>query len=427
MNNILLHWYRSDLRSQDHKALDYASKNGYSVLPVYILPDECEFTLSGLPRWGEHRKNFLYQTLLNVSQYWKKQGGDLLIVRGNPADIIPQIIKKYDVAKLSFACAIAPEELEQEQALTLALKSYEVSIFKYFDDFLVHPDDLPCPIDEVPDIFSSFRKRVESNLIIRKVLEYEYPPCFQYQEKGISPEELLKENVYEYDVRSAFPFTGGELSANERIQNYFFNDKNILRYKITRNEMLGADYSSKFSPWLAFGSISPRQLYYQLKEFESQHGANDSTYWLVFELLWRDYFRYILLKYGSKIFQKKGLGIYPPPIESVKSERLFRMWIDGKTRDRFVDSCMNELAITGYMSNRGRQNVASYFVYQLKLDWRLGAEYFESMLLDYDPASNWGNWAYAAGVGNDPRQRIFNTIKQAQQYDEKGDFRKCWS
>ena len=87
---------------------------------------------------------------------------------------------------------------------------------------------------------------------------------------------------------------------------------------------------------------------------------------------------------------------------------------------------MRELNRTGFMSNRGRQNVASMLSQSLKLDWRMGAAYFESRLVDYDVASNWGNWAYNSRVGNDPRARYFNIVKQAQRYDADGAYVRYW-
>ena len=425
--NTLLHWYRNDLRSQDHAALAHAASKGMNVLPLYILPNEEMFRLSKLLRLGKHRKQFLYQTLNELADFWKKQGTKLLIIQGKPEDIIPQLFLNYSVAELSFANAIASEELAQEHAVELALNDEKISIFKFYDDFLIHPDDLFCLPFQVPDVFTNFRKQVEANLIIRPPFDQNFPKGYPHHEQGISLEQLLHHENVLMDPRSAFPFSGGERQAQKRIQDYFFTNKFILQYKETRNGSLGADYSTKFSPWLALGAVSPRQIYAELIKFEQQYGANESTYWLVFELLWRDYFRYMLIKYGEKLFFKNGLNIYNPKREIVQSDELFQSWIQGKTGDDFVDACMHELAATGFMSNRGRQNVASYLVHQLKLDWRLGAEYFESMLLDYDVASNWGNWAYLAGVGNDPRQRIFNIQKQAGQYDENGEFRKCWN
>ena len=105
---------------------------------------------------------------------------------------------------------------------------------------------------------------------------------------------------------------------------------------------------------------------------------------------------------------------------------MIQNWINGETKDDFVNANMIELKKTGWMSNRGRQNVASYFAKELTLDWRIGAAYFESTLLDYDVHSNFGNWMYVSGVGNDPRDRKFNTQIQAERYDPKHLFRNHW-
>jgi deoxyribodipyrimidine photo-lyase len=106
---------------------------------------------------------------------------------------------------------------------------------------------------------------------------------------------------------------------------------------------------------------------------------------------------------------------------------LFQKWIDGKTGNDFVDANMVELKQTGFMSNRGRQNVASYLCHDLNIDWRYGAAYFEEQLIDYDVSSNWCNWAYIAGVGNNPRGKsVFNIEKQANDYDRDKSYRKLW-
>lgn len=157
-----------------------------------------------------------------------------------------------------------------------------------------------------------------------------------------------------------------------------------------------------------------------------QFGANESTYWLVFELLWRDFFRFMFKKHQTKLFQAAGITSEKTIPKSV-GEKLLNTWVNGTTGVGFIDANMRELQLTGFMSNRGRQNVASYLCNDLKLDWRYGAAYFEQQLIDYDVCSNWGNWAYLAGVGNDPREnRYFNIEKQAQDYDKNKAFRNLW-
>ena len=190
--------------------------------------------------------------------------------------------------------------------------------------------------------------------------------------------------------------------------------------------MIGANYSSKFSAWLALGCLSPREIYFELKKYEAKYEANESTYWLVFELLWRDYFRFMMKKYHIKFFQQHGIQNKEIPVNK-HNVQVLQSWIDGITGIDFIDANMIELKSTGFMSNRGRQNVASYLCNDLKLDWRYGAAYFEQQLIDYDVCNNWGNWAYLAGVGNDPRgNRYFNIDKQAQDYDKNQEYRNLW-
>lgn len=216
---------------------------------------------------------------------------------------------------------------------------------------------------------------------------------------------------------------GGELSANSHI-NQYFERRLPDTYKQTRNQLIGMDYSSKFSPWLAFGCCSARSIARRLKQYESIFGANDGTYWLWFELLWRDYFRFLHFKYGKSLYRANGLADRGP---DNFDQQKFQMWSSGSTGEDFIDAGMRELNKTGFLSNRMRQVVASYWIYDMKGDWRAGAAWFESQLIDYDVYSNQGNWLYIAGRGTDPRGgRHFNSKKQAQDHDSDGAYRSMW-
>jgi deoxyribodipyrimidine photo-lyase len=147
---------------------------------------------------------------------------------------------------------------------------------------------------------------------------------------------------------------------------------------------------------------------------------------LIFELIWRDYFHFVALKFGTRIFKNSGIK-NDLMHEWKKNKTTFNNWVNGKTGVPFVDANMKELQLTGFMSNRGRQNVASYLINDLGIDWTWGASYFESQLVDYDVCSNWCNWNYIAGVGNDPREdRYFNISTQADKYDKNGEYVKLW-
>ncbi|MCY7390835.1 MAG: DASH family cryptochrome, partial [Leptolyngbyaceae cyanobacterium CAN_BIN12] len=228
-----------------------------------------------------------------------------------------------------------------------------------------------------------------------------------------------------FDDRAVLQFEGGETAGKARLEHYFWQQDCLKTYKETRNGMVGADYSSKFSAWLALGCLSPRYIFEQVQEYETKRVQNDSTYWLIFELLWRDYFRFICAKHGDRIFRLSGLqGMSLPWKEDWQR---FDLWREGKTGFPLVDANMREIAATGFMSNRGRQNVASFLTKNLGINWQMGAEWFESLLVDYDVCSNWGNWNYTAGVGNDARGfRFFNILKQSRDYDPDGTYVKHW-
>ena len=224
---------------------------------------------------------------------------------------------------------------------------------------------------------------------------------------------------------------GGENAAINRMNEYFFNSDGLKMYKATRNGLIGKEYSSKLSMWLANGCISARNLYWKVKEYEENSRPNESTKAFAFELLWRDFFKFYTLKFGKRLFYLSGCANSEASASYSNTwktdQGLFEKWCKGETGYPFVDANMKELNETGWMSNRGRQNVASFLTKDLEIEWRFGAEYFEMMLIDFDCGSNWGNWQYVAGVGADPRaDRYFNVIKQAYDYDENGEYVKMW-
>jgi deoxyribodipyrimidine photo-lyase len=166
-------------------------------------------------------------------------------------------------------------------------------------------------------------------------------------------------------------------------------------------------------------------VYREVRRYERERVKNDSTYWFIFELTWRDYFLFLARKFPRSIFSVLGPMHRRFPWTDDRGK--FERWQRGETGQGFIDANMREIAATGFMSNRGRQNVASFLARDLQVNWVMGAEYFESMLIDYDPASNYGNWTYTVGVGTDPREhRYFNPDRQAERYDPDGRFQRHW-
>ena len=247
-------------------------------------------------------------------------------------------------------------------------------------------------------------------------------------------------------TRSAHPFHGGSQTGIARVE-HLIGSASMSNYKDTRNGLLGTDFSTKLSAWLALGCITARQIHHQLLAFEDAtdggkwkgvqgygKGENAGTAAVRFELLWRDYMRLCTRKFGPRLFQVGGFRddrSYPWKMPSKKHpevEEALTRFLNGTTGTGLIDASQRELLLTGYTSNRARQNVASFMSKHLGLNWVLGAEWYESLLIDYDVSSNWGNWQYVAGVGNDPRgeARVFNPIKQACDYDPDGSYVKAW-
>jgi deoxyribodipyrimidine photo-lyase len=219
-------------------------------------------------------------------------------------------------------------------------------------------------------------------------------------------------------------FHGSESAALAHVARYFRSGLPAT-YKATRNGLTGTVYSTKLSPWLAVGALSPRTAFAALRSHEAAFGASEGSYWIWFELLWRDFFRFWSEKHGARLFRASGLGRLGPPAHDPEA---FRRWRGGATGQAFVDAGLRELAATGYLSNRLRQVAASYLVHDLYCDWRAGAAWFESLLIDYDVCSNQGNWLYIAGRGADPRQgRRFDPERQAGVYDKDGAYRAFWA
>ena len=231
------------------------------------------------------------------------------------------------------------------------------------------------------------------------------------------------------DPRSAFPFRGDEASALERLQHYVFDSDGLKTYKASRNQLVGSEFSSKFSPFLANGSMSVRRIWHALEAHQTIFGPSEGCEWMRQELLWREFFLWSERAHGEAFHSESGIQGRLP--KANPNRELFRRWTRAECGHERIDAQMRELNATGYLSNRGRQWVASHFVNSLQLPWTWGARYFEWMLIDADPALNTGNWAYLAGVGSDPRSfggspRRFDLEGQAKRYDPDGSHMQLW-
>ena len=426
MDKINIIWFRNNLRTEDNEALTRSLSHKNKVLAVYCFdPKLFASTKYGFKKTEQYRAQFLLDSVMDLQDQLKKLNVSLLTPHTDLHTFFQELKHRYDIEQIYTQKEWTSEE-EEDKAIVQQILP-QAKWFEYYDQFLFHPEDLPFTPDETPMVFSNFRKICEKKAQVRKPLPI---PTAVTSDRILEVKNTIPSlkdlgfEAFKIHPSTAFPFKGGEINANNRMDYYIWDTDKIAFYKKTRNGLLGKDYSAKFSPWLANGSLSARVVYQEIKAYEKEVRKNESTYWLIFELIWRDYFKYVSLKFGNSIF-KQG-GILNREYKWHDKMKFVQEWIDGRTREPFVNANMIELKETGWMSNRGRQNVASYFSKNLKLDWRIGAAYFESMLLDYDVHSNYGNWMYVSGVGNDPRDRVFNVQLQASRYDKQSKFQKLW-
>ncbi|KAK7756507.1 hypothetical protein SLS62_001341 [Diatrype stigma] len=401
--------------------------------------------------------------------------------------------KEYKVGAVWMIEEEAQEEKRDEKAVANVCSKAGIEL-QLWPDEKYFIDDRDAKLDspqDLPDIYTTYRKlmeplrekprsvlatpeqgslpgKVKQSDILDEDDPFEIPSsCEQLEEALLEPLKVDLPDIppFPEGAISAHPFTGGEDNAQERLHD-LVKAGHANTYKDTRNGLMGTEFSTKLSAYLAQGCITARQVHEALLALEDGtsesfvdtegygEGENEGTKAIRFELLWRDYMRLCTRKFQSRLFYRSGfradhsskwkspdkpktkpkeeetatmaVSVAEEPTDEIGGvlQRLFA----GTTGMGLIDASQRELLYTGYTSNRARQNVASFVAKHLGVDWRLGAEWYEMLLVDYDVSSNWANWQYVAGVGNDPRgeARIFNPVKQAFEYDRDGAYVRRW-
>jgi deoxyribodipyrimidine photo-lyase len=337
-------WFKTDLRLHDNQTLIRAIEQSDEIIPVYCF-DEAHFktTKFGFKKTGNFRTQFLFESLIDLDKNLRLLGSGLIVVCGKPQYELFKLAQKYKVQKVFCKKEVAFEEKETQNLVEKELWTIHCTLETFSTSTLYHAQDLPFALKDIPDIFTNFRKAIERETNIRsvflkpeaikspKIETLNLPTLFQLNLPSIMKDE-----------RKIFDFKGGETEGYKRLNTYFFESKAIATYKETRNSMIGENYSTKFSAWLALGCLSAREIYYELKKYETKFSANQSTYWLEFELLWRDYFRFMMKKYSNSFFKKTGIknkinNLY------IHNNEILLTWINGQTGNEFIDANMIEL------------------------------------------------------------------------------------
>ena len=409
-----LYWFQSDLRLHDNPGL-LAQANASKLLMVYFWPLNrpwCNQTGMGL-----QRERFLTESLASLSESLEGLGQRLLVLHGTPELLLPDLVRQHKIDRV--ATSRTPGYYEQKSLQFLKAR-LQVPLEVYDGNELFTEQDLPWPIDGLPGQFSLFRKAIGQRGSMPLLPAPRYLPAPTTARIDRIPASSSAPHT-------ALPIRGGSVSGQRRLRQFIFQQQSIDSYKDTRSGLDPLDGSSTLSPWLACGGLSVREAAAAIRSYEQERGANDSTQWLYSELLWREYFHWRALGDPVNLFRLAPAGARRRLHNCSFEPRSYMRWCQGDTDYPLVNALMRQLVATGWMSNRGRQIAASCLINELGLDWRYGAAFFEKHLLDYDVASNYGNWQYLAGVGADPRGgRHFDLDKQARQFDPEGSFTLKW-
>jgi deoxyribodipyrimidine photo-lyase len=403
-------WIRRDLRLSDNIALTHALEQAVRVIPLFILDSK----LLNSPYVGQNRVEFLFEGLHKLDTDLRTRGSELILREGDPLEVLSVLLRETEAQEIFAEADVSPyakrrdEQVRRELPLTLTRGT---TIHSAQD--LLKTDGSPYTV------FTPFKRRWESLPFPGKPLA---APGYLPRLPGLES-MAVADSPHQ---ASPVTFMAGEVEARRRLEA--FVDSDLLHYAQAHNRM-DLDGTSGLSPYLRFGMISARQVAWAASEAlagaRDENGRKSVDAWRA-ELIWRDFYSLILDHYpiNMQASFRKSLG----GIRWLEDPAGFSAWAEGRTGYPVVDAAMRQLNATGWMHNRARMIAASFLVKDLLIDWRLGQRYFMQHLLDGDPASNNGGWQWAAGTGTDaaPYFRIFNPVRQGEEFDPQGAYVRRW-
>ena len=390
---ISVFWFRRDLRLEDNTGLSAALHASKQVLPLFIFDDYIldELTLT------DHRVSFIYDQLKLIQQQLQQHHTSLLVLKGKVEEIWQILLDKYDINKVYVNKDYEPYAINRDFRVELLLAKKSISLLSFKDQVIREASEILKKDGSPYTVFTPYKKK--------------------WLEKFSDVDILPKVNFrHFYPKNHPFPKLEELGFSRSKKEVKKFNLSDLQNYGSVRNYP-HLDATSYLGPHLRFGTISIRQVISRLDQ---------GTEVFLSELIWREFFMQILFHYPHVVtenFRPKYNGI-----KWLNNDRDFNLWCKGKTGYPLVDAGMKQLNQTGYMHNRVRMVTASFLCKHLLIDWKWGESYFAAKLLDYELASNNGNWQWVAGTGCDaaPYFRIFNPSEQLKKFDPSLDYVKTW-
>ena len=410
----ILVWFRNDLRLHDNEMLVEAVAKSDSILPVYFFdPRYFEDARFGALKTGVARGQFLLESVTALRTAFQKLGGDILLIYGKPEDHIKELAEQFEITEVYHHREVGPEETLISTHVEDLLWTLKINLKHFIGHTLYNKEDLPFPIKDIPDVFAQFKKKTERDAMVKTCfLAPEEIAFVEVEDWGQIPD--LKQLGFEWDgVKLDNYADGGEEAGLKHLEILLQEGSAVYQKPIPKPTADKPGFTAKISAWLAIGCVSPRKVYWMVKDAEGKHGTNANFNHMLLGLLWRDYFRFMFKKHGIGFFDEPDFENVFKNMDGAAVIPELENWKAAITGHPIVDRYMEELNTTGFIPHVGRMLVATYLIYVLKIHWIYGAAYFEEKLIDYAPASNWGNWANVAGVGKDVKSKnTFDLDKQ---------------
>ena len=408
---IALHWFRCHLRLSDNAALHAAITHADVVVPIFIF----DRRILTAPDTGAPIVGFMLECLGSLEKNIAAAGGKLVFRHGIVEEEMRSLLRETKAAALYFNRDYEPEARQRDTAVEKLARSLGVEVHSFKDGVLHEPDEILKDDDKPYRVFTAYSRAWRSHPKpgVLPVVKFTRPAGYE------DPSGIPLPTARELGFTVEIPLPpAGERAARDRLKQFAAGD--LLHYADQR-DFPALDATSRLSPHLRLGTLSPRTVLAAVEKSAREHSAaRKQADIFINELIWRDFYRQILWH-----FPHVAGSCFKDEYNELKwenDERLFVAWCEGRTGFPIVDAGMRQLNTTGWMHNRVRMIVAMFLTKDLLISWQWGERYFMQKLIDADLASNNGGWQWSASTGTDaqPYFRIFNPISQAQKFDPEG-------
>lgn len=420
MSDVEIFWIRNDLRLSDQPALTAAAEAGRQVVPVFLWsPDE-----EGDWPPGAARKWWLHHSLTAFAESLRERDTRLVVRRGPVEAALQKLIEETGASRVSFNAHFEPAVRERDRRVKKSLEAGGVAVKTFNASLLHHPEEVKTGSGGPYKVFTPFWKALQAKVTIEEPRPTASLLPFKKKLASLSIDELELLPSIQWDAGFYDAWSPGEKSAHGRLGAFLQNG--LADYDEMRNRP-DVDGTSRFSPYLHHGEISPRTIFHAVKNYVAKHPeAAEGGEKFLAEIGWREFGHHILYHFPHTPHQPLADKFQKMPWRSDKEQ--LRAWQRGQTGYPIVDAGMRQLWATGWMHNRVRMIVGSFLTKHMLHSWSDGADWFWDTLVDADLASNTLGWQWIGGCGADaaPYFRIFNPMTQGEKFDPNGNYIRTW-